>query len=454
MGNKYTDQNRNSCFDNLSLPHQLRKYQLDGIKFLIQNQIALLADEMGLGKTVQVAVALEILYRQNRIWRTLIVVPSSLKLNWQKEIKKWAPSLSVQRIIGGGKNRWAYFHLPYNVLIASYEDIQIEFGNSNIMEKYELVVLDEAQRIKNPNSNTALACKLINRNSSWALTGTPIENSIEDLISIFSFLKLGLIYKGMLKKEIHKRIKMNFLRRKKKEVLKDMPPIIEQELPLELSGQQKRAYESYIFFKRSYYHQKSITHGELLSLITKLKQLCNYDPESNISVKLDALKTLINDVVNSDNKLIVFSQYLETLKWIANNLTEINYMLFSGELSENEKNKVLKDFEEESGPIVLLMSLKAGGVGLNIQAADSVLLFDRWWNPAVERQAIHRAHRFGRTRPLHVIKFVIVNSIEEEILNIIQKKESLFRDYVDKAEGFPVSQFKEEILHYLSKQVS
>ena len=408
---------------------------------------------MGLGKTVQVSVALEILYRQNKVLRTLVVVPSSLKINWENELKKWAPSLSVQRIVGGAKNRWAFFHLPYNVVIASYEDVQIEFEKSNINEKYGLVIIDEAQRIKNPKSNTSLMCKLIIRKASWALTGTPIENSVDDLISIFSFLKLGLIYSGLGKNEIHSKIKNHFLRRKKVEVLKDIPPIIEQEIPLELIGEQKKAYDSCVIENRPYYNSSVISYGQLLSLITRLKKLCNYEPDSETSIKLDALKIIVEDIHDSGNKLIIFSQYVETLHWLSNKLSFVPNAIFSGELSENKKNEILNNFEINEGPFVLLISLKAGGVGLNIPSADSIVLFDRWWNPAVERQAINRAHRFGRSKPLHVIKFFVINSIEEKILEIISKKEQLFSEYIDEAKGFSVSGFSDEILLYLSKQV-
>lgn len=438
---------------NLKLPHKLRKYQLEGISFLCMNDAALLADEMGLGKTVQVAVALEIIYRKKGSLRTLVVAPASLKMNWENELKRWANSLSIQRIVGGAANRWAYFHLPYNVVVASYEDVRAEFYISNITEKYDIVVLDEAQRIKNPNSNTSTMCKTISREVSWALTGTPVENSKNDLISLFSFLKLGLIDEELRKEEIHKRIKNHFLRRRKVDVLGEMPPIIEQDLLLELTGEQRNSYETCLLQTRSDFAKAKFSDGELLALITKLKKICNYDPISDTSVKLDALTTICDDVLQGNSKLLVFSQYVQTLKWLSKRLERYNHYIYSGELNEKEKNEILVNFEETPEPSILFISLKAGGVGLNIQAADVVIMFDRWWNPAVEQQAVARAHRFGRNKPLHVIKFIVVDTIEERILTIINRKKDIFEQYVDQAEGFPSSLYKTEIFNYLIEHV-
>ena len=237
----YTD-SETQLINNLNLPYQLRPYQWEGIRFLVENEAVLLADEMGLGKTVQVAVSLEILRRKLQLTRALVVVPASLKLNWEAELRQWAPSLSVQRVRGDALDRRAYYLLPINVLVVSYEEIRLDIKNFSRDVNFDVVVLDEAQRIKNSDSKSSLACRLLNGNRSWALTGTPVENRLSDLISIFRFVKIGVLQPGLSRDEIHSRMRPHFLRRCKRDVLKDLPPIIDQEIPIELQGKQQDAY--------------------------------------------------------------------------------------------------------------------------------------------------------------------------------------------------------------------
>ena len=386
--------------NSLNLPYQLRPYQWEGIRFLVENDAVLLADEMGLGKTVQVAVSLEILRRKLQLTRALVVVPTSLKLNWEIELRRWAPSLSVQRVRGDAVDRRAYYLLPITVLVVSYEEIRLDIKNFSSDVKFDVIVLDEAQRIKNPDSKSSLACRLLNSNRSWALTGTPMENTLSDLISIFRFVKVGVLYQGLSRYEIHSRMRPYFLRRCKRDVLKDLPPIIDQEIAIELQGKQQDAY------LRSWEGRwenldtspKGFSSANLFAIITKLKQLCNYDRESGQSAKLNVLLDILEIQTATDDKIIIFSQYVETLKWLASRIKNVPHEIFHGGLSQLEREKILNQFRQEPGPRCLLISLRAGGVGLNIQEASTVVLFDRWWNPAVESQAIQRAHRFGRER--------------------------------------------------------
>jgi SNF2 family DNA or RNA helicase len=439
----------------LDLPFPLRDYQWEGVNFLISNTQCLLADDMGLGKTVQVAVALEILYRQGAIFRVLIVVPSSLKLNWESELKKWAPSLSVQRMTGGGRNRWAYFHLPYNVMIASYEDVRIQYSSSNIRKKYDLVVIDEAQRIKNANSSTSAMCKRIKKTNAWALSGTPIENRREDLISIFQFLRFDILNENMSKEEIHTTMSDMFLRREKAEVLKELPKIVEQVIPLEFGIMQSNAYQN-VLQQQANSIRGNMPTANLFAIIQKLKNVCNYDETTGTSIKWDALKLSIYKVRENKNKILIFSQYVKTLEWLKTKIEsmDVRTFLYTGGNSESEKDIILNEFKNITGPTVLLMSLKAGGVGLNIQEADTVVMYDRWWNPAAENQAINRAHRFGREKPLNVIKYIVANTIEEHIDNILTEKEKLFEEYIQNAESYENAAFKTETIKYLMKNIN
>lgn len=443
----YTD-SETQLINNLNLPYQLRPYQWEGIRSLVENESILLADEMGLGKTVQVAVSLEILWHKLQLNRALIVVPASLKLNWETEVRRWAPSLSVQTVRGDAADRLVYYRLPINVLIASYEEIRLDIMKFATNTYFDVVVLDEAQRIKNLHSKSSLACRLLSRNCSWALTGTPVENRISDLISIFRFVKVGVLYDGLTRNEIHARMRPYFLRRCKRDVLKDLPPIIDQELPIELQGKQKDAYHRAWTdrWKNCDSNQNDFSPINLFAIITKLKQLCNYDKESGESAKLNVLLNILESQVAPDHKIIVFSQYVETLKWLASQIKNIPHEIFHGGLSQLEREKILDQFRQEAGPSCLLISLRAGGIGLNIQEASTVVLFDRWWNPALENQAIQRAHRFGRDRSLHVIRFIVQKTIEERISNIIEKKQKLFENYVEAASNTDTPNFSNELL--------
>lgn len=434
----------------LQVPEPLRSYQWEGVSFLLHREAALLADEMGLGKTVQAAMALRLAFQRGDFRRALIVAPASLRLNWERELTRWAPALIVRRLQGSAENRLALFRLPIPVLLASYEHARADARFLHPAVGFDLVVLDEAQRIKNSSSDTSLACRLLPRKRAWALTGTPLENRPGDIISVFRFLKPRLLHRGMSRTDIHDRIKDSFLRRRKEEVLPDLPPILIQDIPLELEGQQLEAYQT-LWASRAdslRYDNGLPSAGDMLALITRLKQLCNFDGCSGESVKLDVLRLVLDSMYRPNDKLIVFSQYVQTLIWLSSQL-DVPCDLFHGSLSETGRQRALSDFEEIPGPRVLLMSLKAGGVGLNLQAASAVVLFDRWWNPAIENQALHRAHRFGRDRPLHVLRFVVVNSIEERIAQILEEKQVLFDQYVEDAQNALVEPLSRQELSWI-----
>ena len=440
-----------SATEELDLPFPLRPYQWVGINFLTQCQSAMLADEMGLGKTVQAAIALRLVLRLPGSDRALIITPSSLRLNWERELSRWASNLVVRRLQGGSEDRAATYRLPIPVLLTSYEQIRADARTLDLDIHFDVVILDEAQRIKNSDSATALACRLLPRTHAWVLTGTPLENTADDLLSIFGFLKPGLMRAGMSTPELHDRMQKHFLRRRKGDVLPDLPPLIIQDLPLELLGAQRESYDQAWDSRKHLACADGVPVSEahLLALITKLKQLCNFDPVSGESVKLDSLQLILESLFAPTDKIIVFSQYVETLKWISQRLDDFPHDLFHGQLSESARDRVLLRFESEPGPRALLMSLAAGGVGLNLQAASAVVLFDRWWNPAVEDQAIQRAHRFGRDRPLHVFRFLVSDSIEERIAAVLRDKQMLFDRYVEQAESAVVRVFSRNELRRL-----
>ena len=426
-----------------SLPSSLRPYQWEGVHFLLDKGSVLLADEMGLGKTVQVAVALSLRLRKSRLRRSLVVVPASLRLNWARELSRWAPDVSVGVVRGGFEDRRAYYMLPYNVLIVSYEQVRADLHSLSSTE-FDVVVLDEAQRIKNPNAETALACRVLRRDASWALTGTPLENQVGDLVAVYRFVCPGLITSAMSQSEMHTKMQPFFLRRRKFDVLHQLPPIQVQDVYLELEGQQKQVYD---VLWESRLNLPSSGAGNnytssMLALITRLKQACNFEPITDESAKLEALNLIVEGLESHDHKLLVFSQYVKTLQWLLGKLADtVSIDIIHGGLSESAKDRAVSRFNSEPGPRVLLTSLKAGGVGLNLGTASHVVLFDRWWNPAVEQQAIHRAHRFERSRVLHVFQFQVVDSIEDRIATILGEKRQMFEEYVEAADSSTVPPF-------------
>jgi SNF2 family DNA or RNA helicase len=389
---------------------------------------AILADEMGLGKTVQAAAALVEVLKKKGVDRALVVTPAPLAVQWAEELNRWAPSLTVRVAPDNQAERLALFDLPIPVLITTYERLRLDIKHLLGRPELGVVILDEAQRIKNGATWTSLAPRLLRRKYAWALTGTPLENHSGDLLTLADFIAPGLVHSASSRTEIINRLRPHFLRRTKAVVTPDLPPMIVQDLHLELEGFQKQAY-SQLWDNRA--QASNGEAGQLLALITRLKQLCNYEPETGTSSKLDALQVLLENLTESDDKVIVVSQYAATLEWLEGELSDTASHLFHGGLSETVRAKALADFMSLPGPRVLLLSLKAGGVGLNLNAASHVVIFDRWWNPAAEDQAAARGHRFGRTRPLHVIRFVVRDSIEERILDVLSKKKDLWEQYVE-----------------------
>ncbi len=240
------------------------------------------------------------------------------------------------------------------------------------------------------------------------------------------------------------------LRRRKAEVRSELPPVIAQDLRLGLLMPQRERYDA-LWLNRAETVSANATNGDisaaLLGLITRLKIICNYDPSANVSSKLDALNVIIEGAGKSA-RILVFSQFVETLRWIAERI-HLPHELLTGSMSLTERQTAIERFKTESSPRGLLVSLRAGGVGLNLGEATHVVMFDRWWNPAVEIQAIYRAHRFDRDEPLHVVRFLVADSIEERIAAILERKERLFDEIIESAETTAHRFTKKELMQIL-----
>lgn len=432
------------------LPFPLRDYQSAGVNFLVTRKNILLADEMGLGKTIQTIVSIRILFQEKEINNCLIVVPVSLISNWVFEFGIWGGVIKPKIIQGNQKKRLTLYSMQSPVQIVSYESIRNDLELIADSKFYDLVVIDEAQRIKNDTSATSKIIKKIPRKYSWALTGTPLENNIEDIASIFGFVKPKTISKYDFPREIKEKIDQFTIRRRKREVLKELPDVIEQTVRISLTPTQWTTYENTRSEQYKYIKQldKKEKISGILALITELKKITNFDSYSEESSKADYISDILEEKKMLNEKVIIFSQYVETLKFLERKFHSYKTQMYTGGQSQSERDEIISSYKQSEEFELLLISLKAGGVGLNLQETDTLILFDRWWNPAVEEQAIGRADRFGREGSLHVIKFVTHNTIEERIERLLFDKKDLFNKIVEEVTP-KTNKFSEEDLMFI-----
>jgi SNF2 family DNA or RNA helicase len=418
----------------VELPFTPYPYQIKGIAFLMPRYAALLADEMGLGKTAQVIVSLRLLLGSSLIRRVLVVCPKPIVVNWARELRTWADDVPFE-VIGGDtptrKAQWFASRCP--VKLINYElltrDVDLV---ADPRVHFDVVVLDEAQRIKNGDSKTAQVVQSISRDRSWAMTGTPIENRVDDLVNIFAFVDPGRIPPNTPPKLLPELTRDSILRRVKEEVATDMPPKVVQDVFLDLTPAQRASYdraenEGVIQLDAL---GETITVQHVFELIMRLKQICNFDPVTGESAKLEQLLADMYEVAASGRKAIVFSQYIEPLETLARALAAFGPLLYHGKVPQRERQPILDRFKSDRSKHVLLMSYGTGSVGLNLQFANYVFLFDRWWNPAVEDQAINRAHRIGQKQTVFVKRFVSQNTIEGRIAEVLEKKRQLFEEMI------------------------
>jgi superfamily II DNA or RNA helicase len=414
----------------LTMPTRPFGYQFEGVAFLYPRYAAILADEMGLGKTMQAITALRLLIHAGELASVLLVCPKPLVTNWQREFALWAPELPLAAIEGEqSRRRWQWQQAETPVKIANYELLQRDRELvSELGLRFDLVVLDEAQRIKNRASATSHAVREIPRRRSWALTGTPVENSPQDLVGIFEFLAPGYLNDAMKPRRMGRAASDYVLRRTKDKVLTELPPKMFREADVELSPAQRHTYqmaeEEGVLRLTEMGDSATIHH--VFELVLRLKQICNFDPATLDSSKFERLAADLDEVASSGRKAIVFSQWVSTLKLLAARLAPLRPAMYHGQIRPKDRDAILEQFHDDPRRHVMLLSYGAGGVGLNLQFAEYVFLFDRWWNPAVEDQAINRAHRIGATRPVTVTRFLALDTIEQRIDQILREKREIF----------------------------
>jgi SNF2 family DNA or RNA helicase len=422
---------------------ELYPFQRQGAHALFERPALLLADDMGLGKTVQAIAALRALVHLRRAENALVVVPAGLITQWRRELGKWAPELRVQVVHGIPSERDVQWLHPAHIYLTSYDTLRNDRDRPRgpLARMWDVVVLDEAQRIKNRETETSKVCKRLRRARAWALTGTPLENALDELGSVCEFLQPWedenrppprlLDHREIL--AAHRDLQ---LRRKKSEVLSELPAKTVHDVWIDLAPEQRRAYERAerkgVVYLRELGAEATVQH--VLALIQKLKQICNFCPETGASAKADDLTERVAEIAAEGEKVLVFSQFVDEgygIKAIERRLRPLRPLVYVGGQSAAERDRVVDAFMGEERHPVLLLSLKAGGHGLNLHRASYIIHFDRWWNPAVERQAEDRVHRLGQTRAVTVYRYICADTIEERIDSLLRYKQELFDRYVD-----------------------
>jgi superfamily II DNA or RNA helicase len=462
----------------------LRPYQISGFQWLnYLNEVGwggILADDMGLGKTIQALCFLQYIRETRGALRALVVCPTTLMYNWENEIRKFAPLLTYMIHHGSGRLRESLVDSKVEVIITTYGTLRSDIKELNELE-FDYVVLDESQAIKNPSSKVTKAASILNARNRLCLSGTPLQNNTFDIYAQMNFLNPGMLgsidfFKNQFavpidkfgekeqKEHLRKLLYPFILRRTKEQVAKDLPEKQEMILYCEMGEEQRGIYDAY----RNDYRDKILglidTQGmqksqlSILQGLMKLRQICDSpaiineeQPYPNVSTKLEELGREISENI-SNHKALVFSQFLGMLALIRSKLDElgIKYVYFDGSTSAPDREKAIQEFQNNDECRVFLISLKAGGVGLNLTAADYVYLVDPWWNPAVEQQAIDRTHRIGQTKNIFAYRMICKDTVEDKILLLQEKKKALAADLITDDTGFVKALSRSDIEYLFS----
>lgn len=472
----------------VSVPEQLepilRPYQIAGYHWLnYLNEVGwggILADDMGLGKTVQALTMMEAYKNKNGELKSIVICPTTLIYNWKNEVQKFTPELSYHIHHGNTRSRKVEELSNFNIIITTYGTLRSDI-NLFLQILFDYVILDESQAIKNPSSKVTKAATLLTAKNRLCMSGTPLQNNTFDLFAQMNFLNPGLL--GSMeffrnefatpidkfgepeqKEHLRKLLYPFILRRTKEQVAKDLPEKTETILFCEMEKEQRLVYEAY----RNSYRDKilgtideqGIEKSQLTILqgLMKLRQICDSpailneeEKFPNDSIKLDELAREISENIG-EHKVLIFSQFLGMLSLIREKIKElgVTYEYFDGSTSATDREKAIQNFQNNEDCRVFLISLKAGGVGLNLTAADYVYIVDPWWNPAVEQQAIDRTHRIGQTKNIFAYRMICVDTIEDKILQLQEKKKALAKELISDEVGFVKTLTKADVEYLFS----
>jgi non-specific serine/threonine protein kinase len=467
-----------------SLQPILRPYQVSGYQWLSYlNDVGwggILADDMGLGKTVQALTMLDYYRTKYEGLKAIVICPTTLIYNWQNEIKKFTPALTYHIHHGNARSRSAEELQQYNIIITTYGTLRSDI-HMLLKTLFDYVILDESQAIKNPASKVTKAASLLTAKNRLCMSGTPLQNNTFDIFAQMNFLNPGLL--GSMeffrnefatpidkfgeqdqKEHLRKLLYPFILRRTKEQVAKDLPEKTETILFCEMEKEQRKIYEAY---RNSYrdkimgtIDQQGIDKSQLTILqgLMKLRQICDSpailneeDKYPNHSIKLDELSREIEENIG-EHKALIFSQFLGMLALIKSKLKEhhIPFEYFDGSTSPTDREKAIQNFQNNDECRVFLISLKAGGVGLNLTAADYVYIVDPWWNPAVEQQAIDRTHRIGQTKNIFAYRMICIDTIEDKILQLQERKKTLAKELIADDSSFVKALTKADVEYLFS----
>jgi len=407
----------------------LRPFQKRGVEWLLATQRGVLADDMGLGKTVQAIFALRTLIQSGEAKQVLVVCPGILVPNWLRELEKWSPELGlcVLRPPAPIRNEaWRVMKNRIHVLLATYEQVRVA---SRALRNchFDVVVLDEAHRLRNPTSKTASVIRQVICTHLWALTGTPIERHPSDLLAILSIVAPGRISRSTARlgpSALRSIARPHLLRRQKRDVLEDLPQSDEQAVWLELTPEQRRAYDVVMHPTRNIVP---------LARLARLRKICDLDADSKASSKLDFLTDRAEEIVNGlQEKAVVFSLTLAPLFECRRRLLSlgISAPLLTGRVSHSERELVLREFREGK-PSILLASAKLASEGLNLTEANHVFFLNLWWNPSANHQARDRVLRIGQQKKVNVWSLLCADTVDEELYSIVQGKEIHYSSITD-----------------------